>query len=385
LTLKIALVNSFYPPWRGGAETYTYNLAKALHRRGHEVTVVCANEPLPPGEYESNGLKVIRLRLWGRLYGTPIVPALFTKLCQLDVDLYHANFPSPYLAFNVAVVSQIKAKKAVLTWHNDLPPVTSAAGLLIEIHDRLVLPIYLRAYDRVIATSQTYVEISRILRKVGPRLRVIPNGVDCKQFNPNVKSPQLEVLRANKEFVLLFVGALTKWHKYKGLDVLLQALRIVAGSDPRVLLIIVGGGDLEPEYQQLTRQLGLTENVTFVGDVPDGLLPQYYSIADALVLPSKDMSEGFGLTLLEANAAGRPVIASRVGGIPSVVQDGCNGLLVRPNSSADLAKAILHFKEKPEEVKRMGVNGRLLAERHDWANVALQTEEVYQEALSAGI
>lgn len=94
------------------------------------------------------------------------------------------------------------------------------------------------------------------------------------------------------------------------------------------------------------------------------------------------MSEGFGLTLLEANASGKPVIASRVGGIPSTVQDGRNGLLVPPNSSADLAKAILHFKEKPEEAKRMGVNGRLLAERHDWANTALQTEEVYQEALS---
>jgi glycosyltransferase involved in cell wall biosynthesis len=385
MALKIALVNSFYPPWRGGAETYTYNLAKALHERGHEIIVVCADEPLPPGEYKSDGIRVVRLSLAGRLYGTPLIPTLFTTLCELDVDLYHANFPSPYLAFNVAIASRLKRKKAVLTWHNDLPSVSPLAHILIEIHNRLILPIYIRWFEIVIATSQRYLEISAILRKLGTRLRVVANGVDCQRFIPvrvRMKKDELVGLRPKREFVLLFVGALTEWHRYKGLDVLLQALRIVADREPCVSLIVVGGGGLKEEYQELANNLGLEKHVTFVGDVDDSLLPQYYAHADATVVPSKDMSEGFGLTILEANASGKPVVASQVGGIPSVVRNGYNGLLIPPNSPVELANAILYLKKHRRRAIRMGKNGRLFAERYDWAIVALETEKIYRAALT---
>jgi glycosyltransferase involved in cell wall biosynthesis len=384
IALKVAIVNSFYPPWRGGAETYTYNLARGLVDRGSQVTVICAAKPEVPGEYERDGVKIRRLRTLGRLYGTPILPTLFPELCRIDADIFHANFPSPYIAFTVALVCTLRSKKAVLTWHNDLPPVAFGARMLIEIHDRLILPSYLHAYRRIIATSQAYVENSRILRKLEESQgAVIPNGVDCERFHPNIDATELrQKLNIGGRFVLLFVGALTKWHRYKGLDILLQSLRMAVDQDPDISLVIVGDGDLRNEYQRMSEELRLEENVVFAGDVSDDELPRHYALADALVLPSKDMSEGFGLTLLEANASGKPVIASRVGGIPSVVRDGYNGFLVPPNQAEQLAQAILRLKGNPGQSEEMGRNGRAVAELHDWKLVATQTEKVYLDVLS---
>jgi len=380
--LRVAIVNSFFPPWRGGAETYAFNLAQELAKRGHQITVLCANDPLPPGVYEEHGFIVKRLRLFRRLYGTPLIPSLFEELRRLNVDVFHANFPSPYIAFTVAAASTLRPGRAVLTWHNDLPPVTRAARLLIEIHDRLILPSYLRAYDRIIATSQTYADKSRILRALGDKVTVVPNGVDCERFSPKVDATDLRHrLRTSGKIVLLFVGALTKWHRYKGLDVLLRSLRIAVEDAPDLALVVVGDGDLRDDYSRIAQRLDLERNVIFAGDVPDDVLPQYYALADVLMLPSMDMSEGFGLTILEANATGKPVIASRVGGIPSVIQDGYNGLLVPPNDPEALARAILSMRNEAAKAIRMGRHGRLFAQDHDWELVAVQTEKIYEDVL----
>jgi D-inositol-3-phosphate glycosyltransferase len=132
----------------------------------------------------------------------------------------------------------------------------------------------------------------------------------------------------------------------------------------------------------MSHKLALDEIVTFVGDVADDVLPQYYAACDALVLPSRDMSEGFGLTLLEANATGKPVIASNVGGIPYVVKNGYNGILVPPNDAIALSRAILSFVKDLEKTREMGFNGRRVAEDHDWTITAAKTEQVYSESAS---
>ncbi len=380
--MKIVIVNSFFPPWRGGAETYAHNLSKSLAERGHDVAVVCGNDPLPQGVRLENGIAVTRLRILRRLYGTPIMLGLARELSRIDVDLFHANFPSPYIAFNVALASRLRAKPAVLTWHNDLPAVTSGARFLIETHDRFVLPNYIRAYRKVIATSKSYVKRSRILSVLSDLVTVVPNGVDCKHFRPQLTGRNVRNrFDLDDKFTLIFVGALTKWHRYKGLDVLLEALKRLVKTHPDLAVLIVGDGEMKHFYMSLTQRLGLAGNVIFVGDVPDHLLPQYYAASDALVLPSKDMSEGFGLTLLEANASGKPVIASNVGGIPSVVKNGYNGLLVQPNNSKALANAIIRLQRNPSKAHTMGRNGRRFAELHDWAVTASQTERVYEEAM----
>ena len=382
--MKVGIVNSFFPPWRGGAETYARNLAEALSHMSHEVTVLCADEPLRPGTSREDEVTVRRHRLIGRIYGTPIMPSLVGDLFDVDVDVFHANFPSPYIAFTVAMASRLRRIPAVLTWHNDLPPVTSLASVFIRTHDTVILPGYIRAYRRVIATSVTYAKQSRILPTLGELVTVIPNGVDCKRFHPDVKSARIRAqLGVEGEFAMIFVGALTKWHRYKGLDVLLGSMEIALRKREDLRLLVVGDGELREEYQKMAAELGISPKILFLGDVPDAELPEYYAASDVAVLPSKDQSEGFGLTILEANATGKPVVASNVGGIPSVVRHGYNGLLVPPNHTSELAEAILFLSENREAAAAMGRNGRKVAEAHDWKRTAALTENVYVDALAA--
>jgi len=359
-----------------------YNLAKALTRRGHQVTVSCANPPLRPGTYWLDGIEVKRHKLLTKVYGTPLMPSLLKDVLNADADVLHGNFPSPFTASIVASTSAIRRIPAVLTWHNDLPPVTAPARTLVLIHDKLILPRYIGAYRRIISTSEAYRKSSKILSKLGDLVTVVPNGVDCNRFRLDIPSANLrERLGLGDKFTVLFVGALTKWHRYKGLDVLLNAMKMLLSRQTDLALLVVGGGELKEEYEAISQQLGVSEGTLFLGDVPDAQLPEYYSAADVLVLPSKDRSEGFGLTTLEANATGKPVVASNIGGIPSVVKNNHNGLLVPPNDAAALCEALLHLDNHRELASTMGRNGRKVAEEHDWSETASLTERVYLNAL----
>ena len=379
--MKICLVNSFFPPWRGGAETYTYNLARQLVKSGNEVEIFCAAPPREPGSYTVENLKVNCLPITGWLYGTPIMTELPRRLLRSEADLIHAGFPSPYNAFATSTVRRIAGTPCVLTWHNDLPAVTSIAGLLACIHDQVVSPTYLRTYGKIISTSKRYAESSRILRRYKGKVRVVPNGVDCERFHPFIDpSPVRSNVNLREEKIILFVGALSRWHGYKGLDILIKAFASANRLRKDIALMIVGDGNMRQTYEKLASDLNLNDGVFFVGNVSDEALPSYYAASDLLVLPSKDRSEGFGLTILEANACGRPAIGSNVGGIPDVISHGFNGFLVPPNSTDALCQAITTLVENDSMREAMGRNGRTFAEEHDWSRVAEATEKVYREA-----
>jgi glycosyltransferase involved in cell wall biosynthesis len=139
----------------------------------------------------------------------------------------------------------------------------------------------------------------------------------------------------------------------------------------------VGEGNLRAKYESLTQQSGLGGKVIFAGNVSDEELPGFYAASDLVAVPSKDISEGFGLTVLEANASGRACIASNTGGIPEILRDGYNGLLVPPRDPQILAKGIIRLTTDDRERLRMGENGRKVAISHDWKLVAEQTETSY--------
>ena len=380
--MRIAIVNTFFPPYRGGAETYSLNIAESLAKFGHEVEVFCSKSPYDERDVIELHPKVHlhRLRAPLKIYGTPIPPSLPSRLMNLEVDFLHVNFPNPYNALVGAYASKVRGVASVLTWHNDLPKVSKWAGILISIHDHLA-PLYLRFYHRIVATTKAYCLTSRVISRFKDKVRIIHNGVDCSRFHPDNDGGIIRARYGIEEGrVILFVGALTRWHRYKGLEVLLKALRKVVKESPDVRLLVVGAGELKPYYEDLSRLYHLSDYILFAGDVPDSELPLYYAAAELLVLPSVDRSEGFGLVLLEANASGRPVVASRVGGIVEVVRDGHNGLLVEPLDAEGMAEAILLLLEDDELRREMGKKGRIWAERHDWSLVARELERVYMEA-----
>ncbi len=370
------MVNSFYPPWRGGAETYVSNLARCLVELGHDVTVFCSEAPLRAGVYSDGEVSVWRMATAFRVYGTPVFPELAYRLLSEDYDLVHANFPSPYVASCSSLSSLLRRKPAVLTWHNDLPPVAPAARGIISVHDKLAA-LYLRSFRAIIATTRVYASKSRVLKLLSDRVHVIPCGVDVCRFSPLVSGRRVRDEIDGADWVVLFVGALTRWHGYKGLDVLLKAMRAVRRALSGVRLIVVGEGELKGSYMRLAERVGVRDMVYFAGEVSDERLPEYYAAADLLAMPSKDDSEGFGIVALEANACGKPVVACRVGGVVEVVRDGVNGILVEPNSPSELASAIVHLLTREDLREELGRRGRAIAEMYDWKRIASMVSELY--------
>ena len=363
--MRVCMVNSFYPPYIGGAETYVSNLARSLVAMGHDVTVFCGGTPLPPGLSNDVGVRVVRMRVPVFFYGTPLAvfPASFATG---DYDVIHCNFPNPYFAVVSATVSRLEGVPAVLTWHNDLPAVTGAASTLVGLNN-IISAAYLAPYSKIIATTKIYANKSKILRRERKKVEVISNGVDTARFNPQVGSDVLREkyhLRGYK--TLIFVGALTTWHTYKGLEELLRAFAIVEKRCEKLKLLVVGGGNLLRYYQQLAHRLIASDRVAFTGHVDDDTLPSCYAAADFAVLPSRDSSEGFGLSLLEAMACGKAVIGSEVGGIPDVIEDWRNGIIVKPRDPEALAIAIHTLYVDDEVRERMGRLGRSFAEAHEW-------------------
>lgn len=376
--MKVCLVNSFYPPYTGGAETYVSNLARNLAEMGHQVTVYCANRPLSAGVAFDGAVKVVRMRTPFTFYGTPIscFPASFMAE---DYDIIHCNFPNPYFSIVSAAVSKLTATPALLTWHNDLPPVTRAASLLVGAHNA-VSNIYLNAYQRIIATTSVYARTSPTLRKHRSKVRVIPNGVDTNEFNPKVDPTGVKERYALAGYkTLIFVGALTPWHAYKGVDVLLYAFAAIAKQCEGLKLLIVGGGSMLNHYRQLAEDMCKDGRVVFTGHVGDELLPSLYAASDFAVLPSRDSSEGFGLVLLEAMACGKAVIGSDVGGIPEVIDNWKTGVLVAPKDPEALANAIHALYVDDELRNKMGEAGREFALMRDWSVVADRVSSLYRE------
>jgi len=181
--------------------------------------------------------------------------------------------------------------------------------------------------------------------------------------------------------IILFVGAMNRGHTHKGVDVLLKAFSMIKDED--TYLVLAGTGDMIPDYKRISESLGIINRTLFTGFIDEETLIDLYRASDMLVLPTLNIAEGFGMVLIEANACGKPVIGSRVGGIKYVIRDGETGLLVPPGDPEALADAIRRLIEDPEKAEVMGQNGRKMVEKnYTWERSSRITENVFQEVIS---
>jgi glycosyltransferase involved in cell wall biosynthesis len=211
---------------------------------------------------------------------------------------------------------------------------------------------------------------SGFIRSVNPNARIFTIH---EAMNPVYFRNEWRVRDVDR---LLYVGSL---ESRKGLDVLLKALKLVLQSKPKTVLTVIGGGNSTP-YQQLCARLQVTRNVQFLGFRPAEEIANHHLENQLFVLPSGN--ENSPNTLTEAMVSGMPVIASDVGGIPSLVEHGQTGWLIPPRNPGELAKAIVYLLESPKERARLGQAARTVArDRHLPERVAAQTVEAYQEIL----
>jgi glycosyltransferase involved in cell wall biosynthesis len=374
----VAVVTSYYPPTIGGVEHYARRVANAVHAAPDlDIIVVASNHEGRRTVAELvDDVPVIRLGTWFKLSNTPISPLWPFQLWRIfrreRVGLVNAHSPVPYMA-DVAI-AVARGIPVAMTYHSGpLAKGIPWLDVLLGFYERRVLERLFRRAAAIIAVSPA----STAYGHEGASL--IPPGVDTLVFTPG---PLATGAPEGQE--ILYVGRLDRSSPLKGIGVLLDAFAQVAPSLPETRLVFVGGGDAEPDHHSRAARLGVADRVVFRGVLRDAELVDAYRRAAVVVLPSLTEAESFGMPLLEAMSCGRPVVGSRVGGIPSLVTDGDDGLLVPPGDSRSLANALVEILQDPELAARLGANGRRRASGYDWSEQMKRTLELFRAVLATG-
>jgi spore coat protein SA len=381
------------PPIRGGAtELFIDQLAAHLIRYA-PLVIGPADPELPTRERQGRvEYRRVSLNPWQQwLYRRyrHLLPLYDRRVAgtvrQLAPDLLHVH-NRPLLALNLK------------TWFPGLPVILHMHNIYSILGKRErpapFTPIPVEAF---VACSNFVLEQERERLGTGARAHLIMyNGVDVEAFRP--KWERLDEARAARERynltdepVVLFAG---KIRESKGVGVLLAAMRQVWEKLPRAALVLVGGTEFgrgrtrreTPYFKQFREQVaGAPGRVILTGFVPHDDMAKTYLLGDVLSAPSQK-PEGMPMVLLEASACGLPLIATRVGGIPEVVQDGVNGVLLEnADDSGELAGKIITLLQDAALSQRLGQKAREKArKRFSWQRIAQEQEAVYDRILGAG-
>jgi glycosyltransferase involved in cell wall biosynthesis len=372
--LRVAILVTHFPPrFLAGTEISTYNVAKYLAKRGHEVHVITLLDNGLTKESLEDGFFVHRIyvpkvkHLALALY---IVKELLL-IKRLNPEIIHAQTISRGLA---CILAKKLLRKPCVVWGRGsdiyLPwrfKVFTSKLVLVNADALLALTEHMK---------------KKMIELIGKERRdifVIPNGIDLSLFDNNARKITTHSLKAGEnERIILYVGRL---EPIKGVRYLIQAMKILKNKGiANVKLLILGEGRERKYLEDLVIRLDLKDRVIFVGKVPHHDIPVYMASADIFVLPS--LSEGFPGVILEAMAMGLPVIATRVTGLPEIIQDGENGFLVEPYNSIDMAEKITLLLADISLREKISRNNKEKVKDYNWNEIIKKLENVYLYVLN---
>jgi len=375
---RLLLATPYFLPDTGGVQTYAAGIARQLQAQGWQVVLAAAGRRglgfgAEAGYFE--GMKIFRLPYWFKISNTPINPLWFFTLRRIAkkeaITIINAHAPVPFFA-EMAGFSN-GSIPLVLTYHAASRHKGSVLlDAIISFHEGVVLPALI-AHARAVICSSDFVREGFLANCYSKSVTVAP-GVDINHFAPEPRSKR-------SERRLLFTASLGRAEKYKGLETLLEAQKILNQKYGDLMLIVAGDGDMRDDYQEYANFLGIGSRVVFRGKLLGRNLLEEYQKADVFVLPSAFDSSP--TVIMEAMACGLPVVSTRVGGIPALVGDGMTGYLVDAGDAPALAQKIEKLLDDPELAQKMGRAGREKAAREfDWAARIGKYREILEKAWS---
>ncbi len=381
-SINLAIVVPYIPPtYIGGGETYIYYLSKELANLGVNISLFTAKLPPQRGEWNWQHVDLYECKSIFNVGNTPIMPSLPLRMLKNNNwEIIHTAVPSGFACDISALISSIRKVPLVVLYHCDLVDSTAVSKAYSSVLRRYTL----KHADRVIATTSSYAKTSSLLRQLTDKVRVIPMGTNLTGYSSNAQEKQEIKGRYginHNEKVVLFVGGLGHFHKFKRVDLLIKAMAKVLDERKDVTLIIIGKGNLKHSLQALCQELGL-DKVKFVGYVSNEDLPKYYSAADLFVLPSLTREEAFGIVLAEAASCGAVPICFDIPGPGEVCRD-LGGLVVPVSGGRDvqdnLAQAILHALTTDLHAQSKACQAN--AKKYAWSKVAQKVLETYRELI----
>jgi phosphatidylinositol alpha-mannosyltransferase len=346
----------------GGVQVHVRALTERLLGRGHDVLVVAP----AAGPVAATFVRVAGRPLRVPYQGT-VAPICFSAssfrrvgaaLRSFRPDVVHAHEP---IAPSTGMLATLRSRAPVVaTFHAqaERSKLFDLAAPLLEVVSRRI----------AVRVAVSEAAAGFIGRRLGGEFRVVPNGVDVERFGGASPAPGLPPGRR-----LLWVGRLDP---QKGFRMAVRAFGRLAAELPDLHLIVAGDGRDRDAVGSLPPEV--RGRVVMLGTVPHELLPPYHAAADAFVAPALGQ-ESFGMVLVEAMAAGVPVVASDIAGYREVVRDGEDGLLVPPGDPAALAAGVRRVLDDPALASRLRATGRARAERYSWDRVTDEIESIYRE------
>jgi phosphatidylinositol alpha-mannosyltransferase len=365
--VKIALVSPYDWTVPGGVNSHCAHLRDQFVARGHQVTIAApASRPVREPGVVTIGKRPLSLPVSGSRarisLSLTLGPAVRKLLAEERFDIVHVHepfmpqLPIQFLRYSTTV--------NVGTWH------AARESNIVYVYGRRLIKRWQRKLDGKIAVSAAAVK--HIEKYFPGYYNIIPNGVDIEHFERDVP-PLLEFNDGKRN--VLFVG---RPEKRKGLKYLIRAFVGVQRAIPDSRLIVVGAGDFG-RYESAVRNAKLRD-VVFRSHVPFSELPRYHHTAHVFCAPNTGF-ESQGIVLLEAMAAGLPIVASNIDGFAGVLTHGVEGLLVRPEDPQALADALIELLRDPERSKAMAQRGRERAQYYSWDRVSQQVLSYYERLI----
>jgi len=373
--MRVALVGDEYYPDIGGVAHYAFELSLQLVKLGIEAVVITHAHPGQPEEEEIAGVKIKRVK--GLVLKDPhrAVSPLIFRHCHRYIldgkfDIVHGLDIYSTMAQMVIRFAHKHRILCVITCH-------TAMGSPFSILLQRSMGLTPSKADRLIAVSRAAARFSCLLGFPEKRITVVQHGVDLSCFNGEIDAFAMrqELGIGDEPLVVTAVRLI----KRKSPDLLISAFARVLKVVPDAKLVIAGSGREEDNLSRQIRSLNITNSVFMVGKLSKEKIAQLMAAADVFVLPSK--GESFGLSLLEASAAGVPVVCSNAGGVPEIFQDGFNALLYPPGDDNAMAKAIICLIQDKELAKKISANSVETASKFTWEMTAERTLQVYEEVL----
>ncbi len=337
-----------FPPQIGGVSTYNFNLTKELKRNGHYVEIISYEENPEFSSHKAYHINIPVLRGITFFISALIIFLILNRRNRFD--LIHGHYLIPAGLVAVALKSLTGIKAVVMSYGTDILVLGKKWYL------RPILIWIMKSSDLVIALSKKLKEESIKMGIEDSKIRLAPIAIDEEIFDPNIEANIKKDFDIKGEMIL-FVGALVE---QKGLEYLIEACKILKG-DIEFTLVVVGDGPLKKEMEKRSKGL----NIIFTGFRRD--VNRFMKDADILVLPS--ISEGLGFVVLESMAVGTPVLATKVGGIPELIENGKNGLLVEPRDPIALADGIKKLLKENELREQIIKNGFSKISREDVSSI----------------
>ena len=369
--MRVGLVCPYAWDTPGGVAAHIADLRTALVRLGHEALILAPaedEEALP--DYVTSGGRPVSISSNGSVAKINFGPGPAAKarrwIKESDLDILHVHEPAgPTLGIMSVWVAD---GPIVATWHSSLESsrreLNAAAPMVRSAMEKIRARIAVSEYAR-----------RSLVEYTGGDAVLIPNGVDCSLYVGDEPLPG----RRRGQSTVMFLGRIDE--PRKGLHVLLEALPRVAERVPEVTLLVAGPGEVEPVRRGLDPRIA--DRVEFLGMVSERDKARALHSADVYVAPNTG-GESFGIILLEAMAAGAPVLASDIEAFQRVLNEGRAGVTFRNEDPADLADQLVALLGDPVRQRQLRAVGRSRAAQFDWASVARRIIAVYDSVTPGG-